>query len=130
MSSDVDNTTKRCILCQEEKVLSEFHKLRNGKDRRCKSCIKIRDRKNHKRLLKEKKDWLYNYKETNPCTDCKKFYHPWVMEFDHLRDKKANISRLANQRCTMKRFLAEIDKCELVCANCHRLRTYKRYMSS
>jgi len=130
MSSDVDKTTKRCTVCQEEKLLSEFHKKGNGKDSRCKSCIKTRDREAHQRLLAEKKDWLYQYKEAHACTDCNKFYHPWVMEFDHLRDKKANISTLANQKCTLKRLLREIDKCELVCANCHRLRTYRRYMSS
>lgn len=57
-----------------------------------------------------------------PCQDCGVEYPPYVMDFDH-RDpssKRANVSRL-NHIAAVK---AEIAKCDLVCANCHRERTH------
>lgn len=59
-----------------------------------------------------------------PCTDCGIRYPTPVMDFDH-RDpstKRFNLSRSLNR--ALKDVLAEIEKCDVVCANCHRLRTY------
>lgn len=81
-----------------------------------------------KKALQRKKDirlWLNKLKESTPCVDCKVFYPYYVMDFDHLGDKTSNISRLINT-CSMKQINAEIAKCELVCSNCHRIRTFKR----
>jgi hypothetical protein len=50
------------------------------------------------------------------------------MEFDH-RDgttKEAAVANLVSKGCTDSRLLNEISKCDVVCANCHRLRTYHR----
>lgn len=60
-----------------------------------------------------------------PCADCGIKYASWIMQFDHVRGtKSANVSRLWNTG--RKRILEEISKCEVVCANCHADRTYKR----
>ena len=59
-----------------------------------------------------------------PCTDCGVCYPPYVMDFDHLRDKRRLISRLRG--VSTKLLLSEVAKCELVCSNCHRIRTFKR----
>lgn len=60
-----------------------------------------------------------------PCTDCGNRFHPVCMDFDHVRGEKiSSISRLMNQGESSDKLLAEISKCELVCANCHRLRTH------
>jgi hypothetical protein len=49
------------------------------------------------------------------------------MDFDHVRgDKLLNVSRLRNGRLAWWRLLAELKKCEVVCANCHRIRTKLR----
>ncbi len=49
------------------------------------------------------------------------------MEFDHVRGEKSlNLSKLRNSRLAWSRLLAELDKCEVVCANCHRIRTQLR----
>ncbi len=48
------------------------------------------------------------------------------MEFDHLGDKIMDIARMTNSGCSVERLLAEVAKCELVCANCHRVRTWNR----
>jgi len=66
-----------------------------------------------------------SYKLNKPCTDCKKIYNPWQMDFDHVRGKKhQNIAMMKEYR--KERILEEIAKCELVCANCHRQRTWLR----
>ena len=66
--------------------------------------------------------------KANPCTDCGGRFHPWAMQFDHVgTDKTAGISRMVTQGMSLKRIKAEIAKCELVCANCHAVRTYTRW---
>ena len=47
------------------------------------------------------------------------------MQFDHLRDKKYHISTLVNSN-NFKKLEAELEKCEVVCANCHAERTFQR----
>ncbi|MDQ3806067.1 MAG: hypothetical protein M3416_19825 [Acidobacteriota bacterium] len=50
------------------------------------------------------------------------------MEFDP-RDgtiKEAAVANLATKGCPDARLIEEIEKCDVVCANCHRLRTYRR----
>ena len=62
-----------------------------------------------------------------PCTDCGASYPPYVMDFDHVRgDKSLNLARLRNGRLAWSRLIAELEKCEIVCANCHRIRTHMR----
>lgn len=58
--------------------------------------------------------------------DCGGRFHPWVMEFDHREGhKKAmDVSRAIRKSLVVLR--REAAKCDLVCANCHRMRTYKR----
>ena len=66
-------------------------------------------------------------KSETPCTDCGNKYPPYVMDFDHLPqfDKVDHIAVLANGG-SWKKLLDEIKKCELVCSNCHRIRTHGR----
>ena len=62
-----------------------------------------------------------------PCADCKTRFHYSVMEFDHVRDKKLfNISECSKRWTTKIGLLEEIEKCDVVCANCHRMRTFNR----
>lgn len=69
-----------------------------------------------------------NALKNNPCTDCGNTFHFVAMDFDH-RDKKEkhkSISRMVNEGISVLGIQKEIDKCDLVCANCHRVRTYLR----
>lgn len=61
----------------------------------------------------------------NPCMDCGIQYPSYVMHFDHRPGikKVRNISEL-NQFSSVVKFLEEVDKCDLVCANCHAERTF------
>ncbi len=65
-------------------------------------------------------------KEGKPCTDCGRSYPPYVMEWDHLPGtiKKLVLSDTRRAAHAKKRILEELEKCELVCANCHRERTF------
>ena len=69
--------------------------------------------------------YLAEIKSASPCTDCGIQYPYYVMDFDHLEDKKGLVSRFvaANNFSALR---AEIAKCEIVCANCHRIRTFAR----
>jgi hypothetical protein len=51
-----------------------------------------------------------------------------VMDFDHREGelKTDNVANLVASPHSMKKLLEEIAKCDLVCANCHRIRTHAR----
>lgn len=70
---------------------------------------------------------LADIKEASGCVDCGINNHI-ILDFDHIRDKKYNISRMIHDGFSWKAIKKEIEKCEVVCANCHRLRTYNRFM--
>jgi AcrR family transcriptional regulator len=59
------------------------------------------------------------------CVDCGEA-DPVVLEFDHLDEKTASVSVLISQAATREAVEAEIARCEVVCANCHRRRTAMR----
>lgn len=78
------------------------------------------------KLRREKmRQYVHELKAKSPCADCKKVYPYYVMDFDHLSSKESIISRLVNSgnRSALENELA---KCEIVCSNCHRIRTFKR----
>src|SRR5579859_7354703 len=62
--------------------------------------------------------------KAQPCLDCGGRYPPFVMDFDHVRgDRVDAVSRFRAGRLARARLEAELAKCEVVCANCHRRRT-------
>ena len=63
----------------------------------------------------------------HPCTDCGDA-DPVVLEFDYLEGKLFDIGT-ALPCNNWESILAEIEKCEVVCANCHRRRTKRRQNS-
>jgi hypothetical protein len=70
-------------------------------------------------------EFLANYKMSRGCADCGYAKHPKALDFDHLKDKSFTISSNREMK-PMKAILAEIEKCEVVCSNCHRIRTHNR----
>ncbi len=72
------------------------------------------------------RDYTNVLKSSTPCTDCGNKYPFYVMDFDHIsNDKEFTIGR-SSKRTSLDRLKKEIAKCEIVCANCHRIRTYTR----
>lgn len=102
---------KPCFLVKNktynyDPVLEKLRKQRSGR----KTRLKI---KTYTNKLKSK-----------PCTDCKQTYPPCVMDFDHVRGVK--IKPVSDFLSSFKAIDEEIEKCELVCSNCHRIRTQQR----
>jgi hypothetical protein len=76
----------------------------------------------------EKRQLLRDLKENTPCVDCGNSYPHYIMDFDHTRGiKKAKMSELITS--SWRTFFEELDKCDIVCANCHKVRTYDRSQS-
>ena len=64
--------------------------------------------------------------KVNPCVDCGET-DPIILEFDHVTGTKDfNISDAVRFGYGMKKIIAEMAKCEVRCANCHRKKTYER----
>lgn len=105
------------------------------KERRAKYKVEYaRRKKYHIERIYKKRAEIYkqiNLLKDAPCTDCKQKFPPIVMDFDHLPHsrKTSGIARLIRNTHSMERIIEEIAKCELVCANCHRIRTSARSKS-
>lgn len=72
--------------------------------------------------------YIQEYKNSRPCVDCGESYPYWIMEFDHLDPKLKlfGVSRFPTKGDSLELVKSEIDKCELVCSNCHKNRTHMR----
>lgn len=82
----------------------------------------------HRNKSYAQKRLLIDSIKANPCMDCKKRFPAPVMQFDH-RDGNTKIKAISTlMRNTVKweTIEKEIAKCDLVCANCHAIRTHKR----
>lgn len=103
---------------RREKATKESQRYHNW----CRPC--------HNEVMKEKqravRDLLASLKRF-PCIDCGRSFHPTCMDFDHRPDTEKLFTISAE--CGGKAFQAvmlEVAKCEIVCATCHRIRTWNR----
>ena len=73
------------------------------------------------------RNYLISLKD-KPCTDCGKKYPSYVMDFDHREGEKKehDIARMIVGGWSMQNVKREVEKCEIVCSNCHRIRTHLR----
>lgn len=134
---------KICKDCGIEKPLEEYPtRGKSGRLRTwCRSCANARGRKNYhknraanaakintnRQIRKaEISHSIRVLKESTACLDCGKHYAWYQMDFDHVIGKKvSDISKMVKDGAAKDRIWSEITKCELVCANCHRQRTFK-----
>ena len=142
-----------CTVCLLDKPTTEFYIRKSGKRKgsyynSCKLCIKL-DRRGYyhknkhrqgllssirkKKYLSYLRGILIDFKSV-PCADCGVTYPHYVMDFDHLDPTKKlyNVSSMVGKGKSKNDVLNEISKCGVVCANCHRKRTWERnkYISS
>lgn len=130
---------KTCSKCKVSKPTGEFnfrHKATKTRLSYCKECGKILTRshyRNNKRQYLDrnarsylKRRELVREMKSHACADCGLQYPYYVMDFDHREGevKEYELNRI--DRMSMKALLREIEKCDVVCSNCHRVRTYKR----
>jgi len=79
-----------------------------------------------RRLIRKE---ISEIKANSPCKDCDKKFPPECMDFDHLDGKRLAVSHLISDGQSLQVVLAEVQKCEIVCACCHRIRTEARRKS-
>jgi hypothetical protein len=130
------------LLARRDRLLAEIAKC----DVVCANCHRTRSLEQHRQRLaargsersthpkttylrarwRRDLDFLNAIRDT-PCADCRVRFPPWVMEFDHIvpSTKRMAVTRMIG-RSSLRRMLAEIDLCDIVCSNCHRDRTSKR----
>lgn len=73
--------------------------------------------------------WIQSLKDS-PCLDCGGRFRPEAMDFDHRASEEKAFAISKQPTLSEVRILAEIAKCDLVCSNCHRVRTADRRASS
>jgi hypothetical protein len=131
----------KCIECKTDKEEDQFS-LKNKKigkrNSKCKECCRTYSKQhylenkarykqraqNFNKLAQQRNvKFLWDYKSINPCVDCQNS-NPVVLDFDHVRGTKVdNVCTLAYVPVSLKVLIAEVDKCEIRCANCHRIKT-------
>jgi hypothetical protein len=129
---------KRCCTCRRMLPLDGFSRraaARDGRQNRCKACFAEQYAEHrevmreailvrHHRLRELKEVRLAEYLVEHPCVDCGAT-DLRVLDFDH-RDpafKRAGIGVMLAGGWTWQAMLTEIEKCDVRCANCHRIRT-------
>src|SRR5690606_4196891 len=95
-------------------------KAPDGKQSWCRTCRSTSKRTHTQR----NRDFLNAYKVACGCVDCGCRGPACVLDFDHLRGKKFTIGEGTAKRG--KTLLREIMKCDVRCANCHRIKTEER----
>jgi len=136
---------KICVICKDKKELDEFNKNKSKKDgynTLCRICSNARSKryytenKEHHRAVitarnkinrTKNRARIFEYFKSHPCVDCGND-NPIVLEFDHKDDvdKVSNISEIVRDR-KWETIMLEINKCDVRCANCHRIRTAKQF---
>lgn len=79
-----------------------------------------REKEIRKRVYEKRKEYIGNYKLNRGCAVCGYNRYASVLEFHHKEDKEFNINSSCNK--SFEKMLKEMEKCEILCANCHRER--------
>lgn len=110
----------------------------NGLHWYCKECANENARKNHaardksykdsrrdrlRERAREAKSFVVEYVFGGRCYDCGESFPDCVFDFHHEGEKEANPSQLIS-RHNISSALDELEKCVMLCANCHRMRHF------
>jgi hypothetical protein len=113
---------------REEFLAAAAQRSKAYRERHPEKAKEMRDRA-HARAKKRARDFVYGIKAVTPCSDCGGNFEAVCMDFDHCNGEKLhNIGTLMARGASIKKLAKEVAKCELVCANCHRLRTRDRLL--
>jgi len=135
---------RACTKCRELKPLDAFPPVRRGEPKLqtwCRECFAAYGREYYRknreaqkaRLLRntaarraDNKRQMIEYLRAHPCVDCGET-DIVVLQFDHLADKERDVSSMLAGSWTWSAIQKEMAKCQIRCANCHRLETARRY---
>lgn len=114
-----------CKACRGQYALDNFEKLQKWR-KEYNIANRSKSAERSARVRAENKAYIDSVK-ANPCMDCGKSFPPVCMDFDHVNgDKIQSISSMCSSCYKLDLIKEEIAKCELVCSNCHRIRTRDR----
>lgn len=122
------SNTKICNRCHTDQLRENFYKLSGKKykdswdcrDSVCKKCKS--EIVSEKRLNIKKKAVLY---KGGKCIDCGlESTHYFIYDFHHRDPSKKDLSLANSMTTSFEKLLPELDKCDLLCSNCHRIRHY------
>jgi hypothetical protein len=106
-----------CIPCQREYRRTHYRANRE---------VYLQRKRERDRRIRE----LAEKAKAKPCADCGIQYAPWQTDFDHVQGNKVmRVADLVRRKVSIRKLKAEIAKCDVVCANCHRNRTHYRRMA-
>lgn len=138
LDGELPPSHKVCSDCKQKKPFANYRwrdRSRNLKVKRCSECDtawRSKDYQDKTDSYRRRINQLHTElraivveEKKHPCMDCGVCYPPYVMDFDH-RDPTQKVSKISNlMRWGSKdKLLIELEKCDLVCANCHRERTH------
>lgn len=112
---------KTCITCK-----SAFEPARPWQNYCTVSCRRKspNEKARMQKYQKLRKDFVNEIKVKKGCFICGYNAHPAALDFNHVRGvKHFNISQ--DSKVALDKLLAEIDKCDVLCSNCHRIHTYE-----
>lgn len=116
---------KECAVCRSLKS-HDAYRLYRGTTRAatCRACYNDR----HKQKQTALREPVDAYKSARGCADCGWNGHPGALDLDHRpgEDKTLAVSQMIARLCPLAEIMAEVAKCDVVCARCHRLRTLRR----
>lgn len=121
---------KECTECKKEKDLTEFYKKADRKNGHnlCKSCFN----KYCVNRWQQRKNEAIVYKG-GECVDCKLSYPQYpaaIFEFHHLDPTQKDTDWNKLRLTSWEKIKKELDKCVLLCANCHRIRHHNEYINT
>lgn len=114
--------TNKRGLCKKCKSL--YNKDWYGRNKKKHLVDVVRNNRKYRKLIRAAVDKL----KERPCSDCGRRFPPCAMDFDHRHPgaKWMEVAHLATRSTSLAPVLREIKKCDLVCAVCHRIRTWNR----
>jgi len=118
---------KCCYTCQRLKEDDDFYSYETGLYKSCKSCIS-------KTIVSKKRkiySWVDNYKSSLGCGSCgNKDKRCLQLHHRDSETKKRSVAQLIGSGYIFKTVKAEIEKCEVLCANCHSIHHYDERRST
>jgi 5-methylcytosine-specific restriction endonuclease McrA len=110
---------KKCNVCGEVKPLRDFYERKASKDGHAHHCKKCNAARVLKTFRKNKLKAI-EYKG-GKCAACGGVFHPAVFDFHHINPEEKEIKPSDMRGWKWEKQKAELDKCVLLCSNCHRL---------
>lgn len=135
--------TRQCARCKKHKKLSLYswkNRNKGWKNSLCKPChadYRREHYQDHKqKYIQKAKKWnkqqtkilqklILEYLQSHSCVDCG-VTDIRVLDFDHRKEKFMGVSQMVRNCYSIEAVKQEIEKCDVRCANCHRIKTFSQ----